>query len=63
MGPSFHFYSCKGLIISDTGILQVDGLSTRHLGVWGVTAWYQSLGIQIPRARWETGWIMHPLCI
>ena len=22
---------------------------------WGITAWYQSLGIRIPRARWETG--------
>ena len=24
-------------------------------GFWGVTAWYQSLGIQIPRARWGMG--------
>ena len=22
---------------------------------WGVTAWYQSLGIQIPRAQWGMG--------
>ena len=22
---------------------------------WGVTAWYQSLGIRIPRARWGLG--------
>ena len=22
---------------------------------WGVTAWYQSLGIRIPRARWGMG--------
>ena len=21
-------------------------------GFWGVTAWYQSLGIRIPRAQW-----------
>ena len=25
------------------------------LGFWGVTAWYQSLGIRIPRARWGMG--------
>ena len=24
-------------------------------GFWGVTTWYQSLGIQIPRARWGMG--------
>ena len=30
MGPSGHFYSCIGLKICDIGILQVDGLSTRH---------------------------------
>ena len=30
MGPSGHFYSFIGLIIWDTGILQVDRLSTRH---------------------------------
>ena len=24
-------------------------------GFWGVTAWYQSLGIRIPRARWGMG--------
>ena len=24
-------------------------------GFWGVTAWYQSLGIPIPRARWGMG--------
>ena len=24
-------------------------------GFWGVTAWYQSLGIRIPRARWGLG--------
>ena len=24
-------------------------------GFWGVTAWYQSLGIQIPRAQWGMG--------
>ena len=27
----------------------------RTPGFWGVTAWYQSLGIQIPRARWGMG--------
>ena len=27
----------------------------RTLGFWGVTAWYQSLGIRIPRARWGMG--------
>ena len=25
------------------------------LGFWGVTAWYQSLGIRIPRAWWGMG--------
>ena len=25
------------------------------LGFWGVTAWYQSLGIRIPKARWGIG--------
>ena len=24
-------------------------------GFWGVTAWYQSLGIRIPRAWWGMG--------
>ena len=24
-------------------------------GFWGVIAWYQSLGIRIPRARWGMG--------
>ena len=24
--------------------------SQRTLGIWGVTAWYQSVGIQLPRA-------------
>ena len=24
-------------------------------GFWGVTDWYQSLGIRIPRARWGMG--------
>ena len=24
-------------------------------GFWGVTAWYQSLGIRIPRAKWSMG--------
>ena len=24
-------------------------------GFWGVTAWYQSLGIRIPRAQWGMG--------
>ena len=23
-------------------------------GIWGVTAWYQSLGTRIPRTRWGT---------
>ena len=23
--------------------------------IWGVTAWYQSIGIRIPRARWGMG--------
>ena len=32
MGPNGHFYSCIGLVTRDTGIPQVDGLSTRHLG-------------------------------
>ena len=27
----------------------------RTPGFWGVTAWYQSLGIRIPRARWGMG--------
>ena len=34
-----------------TGILRVEGLST-GLPDLGVTAWYQSLGIRIPRTRW-----------
>ena len=25
------------------------------LGFWGVTAWYQSLGIRVPRAWWGMG--------
>ena len=25
------------------------------LGFWGVTTWYQSLGIRIPRAQWGMG--------
>ena len=25
------------------------------LEFWGVTAWYQSLGIRIPRAQWGMG--------
>ena len=25
----------------------------------GVTTWYQSLGIRIPRTRWARGYIMH----
>ena len=33
MGPSSHFNSCIGFIILDTGIPQVDGLSTRHPGI------------------------------
>ena len=33
MGPSGHFYLCIGLIIGDTSIPQVDGLSTRHPGI------------------------------
>ena len=33
MGPSGNFYSCINLIIGDTGILEVDGLSTRHPGI------------------------------
>ena len=37
MGPSGHFYSCIGLVTPDIGIPQVDGLSTRHLEIWGVT--------------------------
>ena len=49
MGPSGHFYSCIGLIIWDIGIPQVDGLSTGHPGIWGVTAWYQDLGKRLPR--------------
>ena len=24
-------------------------------GFWGVIAWYQSIGIQIPKARWGMG--------
>ena len=24
-------------------------------GFWGVTTWYQNLGIRIPRARWGMG--------
>ena len=34
MGPSGHFYSCMGLMISDTGFPRVVGLSTdpRDLG-------------------------------
>ena len=42
MGPSDHFYSCISLVTRDTGIPQVDGLLTRHLGIWGITA--SSLG-------------------
>ena len=42
MGLSGHFYSCIGLVTQNTGIPQVDGLSTRHLGILGVTA--SSLG-------------------
>ena len=34
-----------------TGISHVDGLSMGPLES-GVTAWYQSLGIRIPRALW-----------
>ena len=37
MGPSCHFYSFIGLIKGDTGIPRVDGLSTRHPEIWGVT--------------------------
>ena len=33
-----------------TGFPRVDGLSMRHPEIWGVTVWYQSLGIRIPRA-------------
>ena len=36
MGQSGNFYSCIGLIICDTGIPQVDGLSTRHPEIWGI---------------------------
>ena len=35
MGPSGRFYSCTCLKIRDTNIPQVDGLSTRHPGIWG----------------------------
>ena len=37
MGPSGRFYSCTCLMIWDTDIPQVDGWSTRHPGIWGVT--------------------------
>ena len=43
MGPSGHFYSCIGLVTRDTGIPQVDGLSTRHPGIWGVTMIFKTL--------------------
>ena len=29
--------------------------SQRTLGIWGVTAWYQSLGIRPPRALGDLG--------
>ena len=37
MGPSGYFYSCMGVKTQDTSILWVDGLSTRHPGIWGIT--------------------------
>ena len=27
-------------------------------GFWGVTAWYQRLGIRIPRAQWGMGLVL-----
>ena len=37
-----------------TGFLRLTVVS-KTPGFWGVTAWYQSLGIRIPRARWGMG--------
>ena len=32
-------------------------------GIWGVIAWYQSLGIRIHRTRWAWVYIMHAVYI
>ena len=39
-GPLWPLYSCMGLMTLDTRFSRVDGLSTRHPGIWGGhTAW------------------------
>ena len=43
MGPSGHFYSCMGLMIRDTGILQVDGGQRDTLG-FGMSQLRNNLG-------------------
>ena len=53
-GPKWPFLLMYGSHdMRHTGIPRVDGLLTRHAGNWGITSWYQSLGIRIPRA-WGT---------
>ena len=52
MGPSGYFYSGMSLAIRDKQIFRGLTGSQRTPRVWGVTTWYQSLGIRIP---WELG--------
>ena len=52
MGPIGSFYSCMdgSHDMRHTGFRRLTVVN-ETLGFWGVTGWYQSLGIQISRAR------------
>ena len=55
MGPRGHFYSGMSLAIRDKQVFRRLTGSQRTPGFWGVTSWYQSIGIRIPRAWGNLG--------